>query len=103
MVQIFETAFFSAKEYYSCQMCGKTFEKSGEIEVIQGNFPLCSQKCKFKLIYRILNEYPNQILKKIFMSFFPERILPKTRYEGLFEITKEFSKREREVKLKWSK
>lgn len=73
---------------YSCQFCGKVFRSIKEFYVIQSIQPVCSYKCKFNVVYRILKEYPNTWLKTLYIEFYPNNQPPQTRKEGLFEVTK---------------
>ena len=75
---------------YSCQVCGKHFQTKDDFVIIPGHSPLCCRRCKFKLAYRILNEYSNSIIKDTWKIYYPNNPLPKTRNEGIFAITKSF-------------
>lgn len=92
------------KNVYSCQLCQIEFPAE-ECTIIQGFFPVCSSRCKFKLIYRILRDnYSNENIKIMFdllknssnrATFSTLSHIEKVQFNrniALFELSKHFSK-----------
>lgn len=86
-----EIALFS-KYTYSCQLCGQDLETDVEQDIILGQKPICSNSCGYKLIYRILNEYPQKILIEMYKVYFPKKKQPKELKFLIFEISNEIAK-----------
>lgn len=75
---------------YSCQNCQKWFKLPFEVEVIQNEYPLCSLKCLFRLIYRILSAYSQNDLDYLKNFYSIDKSISDNRQKLIFKITKKF-------------
>jgi len=47
---------------YSCQFCGKDFNDKRELTIQKCVSPVCSYKCAFNVVYKIIKKYsPEQV------------------------------------------
>ena len=42
--------------FYTCQVCHKEFELPNPVKIVEGIYPVCSNRCKFRLIYKLLRK-----------------------------------------------
>lgn len=84
----------SLPEIYSCQFCGKVFTLKEPVQIIKSLFPVCSQRCKFNVVFHFLDRaFDNEDLE--FMHKKVKKYDEKTEFKrntALFEITKHYMK-----------
>lgn len=78
------------KNTYSCQFCGKEFEDSRDLFIQFCVSPVCSYKCGFNVVYKLLKRYtPEQI--QVLLDYFN---LDVEKNKVHFELTKKLMKGE---------
>jgi len=74
--------------YYSCQFCGKEFVDKRELCIQIGVSPVCSYKCAFNIVYKLIKKYtPEQI--KVLSDYFKINFAENKIH---FELTKKLMK-----------
>jgi len=77
---------------YTCQLCDKNFKTKIDYIIIQGYAPLCSHKCLFKFIYRILNKYDEKELYIMACQLDIDKKTIEDKRKLIFSLTKFFGK-----------
>ena len=77
---------------YSCQICQDCFTSIKDLIIIPYENPLCSQKCHFKLLFRILSNYDINDLVYL-KNYYSVKISKEdNRNNVIYKIIKEFIK-----------
>ena len=76
--------------FYSCQNCGGLISSQVVYEIILGIKPVCSIKCLFGLVYRIINSYDEKTLDYLKNRLNIKEIEPDSRQNLVYAITKKY-------------
>lgn len=83
-----ESKELQVKNFYTCQFCGKEFESKAYEYIQVGVSPVCSYRCNFNVVYRIIKKYnPEQI--EFLKDYFKVNLSDNQLY---FELTKRIIK-----------
>jgi len=83
------------KSTYTCQCCDNTFVSYGDLKIETNIWPVCSKKCEFKVIYKLLKmcELSDENLGIMAKNTKVYNVnQPFTRHNALFAICKYYSK-----------
>lgn len=78
------------KNYYTCQVCGLEFESEQELAIKISSFPLCSNRCVFRLYYKIFASYSEEQLFSLAELLNIKDFEAQTYNNLVFSITKKY-------------
>lgn len=73
---------------YACQVCQKEFRSKKDLIVVKNITPVCSNRCFFKVVYKIISQYDNNGLQGLHSALEMPNYCKIPKNEQIYEYCK---------------